>query len=62
MPDFDEDAGSYAIRIKSVDAVGNKSDRSNIVEFDYLDLNNFEFEDVEDAELEETYESNEITM
>ncbi len=63
IPEFDENINeTFAIRIRAVDAVGNTSDRSSPIEFDYQELSNFEFEDVEDADPGEIYMSNEIIV
>ncbi len=63
IPEFNENNNnSYAIRIRSVDAVWNTSARSNSVEFDYQELTDFEFEDEDNAEPGDAYTSNEITV
>ncbi len=63
VPNFDENVNqTFAIRVRAVDAVWNVSDRSSSVEFDYQELDNFEFENIEDAEAGEIYMSNEIIM
>lgn len=61
-PEFDEEEGNYAMRIKAVDKVWNESNRSNIVTFDYKNLDDFEFENIEKADLDQEYTSNKITM
>ena len=63
VPSFNQNINqTFAIRVRTVDAVGNKSARSSSVEFNYQELNNFEFENVEDAQAGEIYMSNAIIM
>jgi hypothetical protein len=59
---FNRNDREYVIRLRAIDKVGNKSDRSNKVNFDYNNLSGFEFINVINAQLLTAYVSNEITM
>ncbi|HPC34863.1 MAG TPA: hypothetical protein PLP73_04285, partial [Candidatus Absconditabacterales bacterium] len=61
-PVFNKNDRKYSIRTRAIDKVGNKSERSNIVTFNYKNLSNFEFINVVNAQLGTAYVSNEITM
>lgn len=61
-PIFNEAESIYSIRIRAVDKVGNKSNRSNSVDINYKQLQNFQFQDVSNAQLLTAYVSNEILM
>lgn len=61
-PIFNESESNYAIRIRAVDNVWNKSDRSNTVDINYKNLANFTFQDVNNAQILTSHTSNEITM
>jgi hypothetical protein len=61
-PMFNRNDREYVIRLRAIDKVGNKSDRSNKVNFDYNNLSGFEFINVINAQLLTAYVSNEITM
>jgi len=61
-PVFNKNDRKYSIRTRAIDKVGNKSERSNIVTFNYKNLSNFEFINVVNAQLWTAYVSNEITM
>lgn len=61
-PVFNKNDREYVIRVKAIDKVGNKSDRSNKVSFNYKNLSGFEFINVVNAQLWTAYVSNKIIM
>ena len=60
--EFDATSDSYYWRLQARDRDGNTSSRSNVWRFEAIDSDEWNFDEVEDANLRTYYDSNEITI